>query len=727
MHQNDQPLADDLVGQRQRRIQAALELRALGINPYPAHAQKDTQNLDVSNNFSDFDQKNVYVTGRIMSWREHGKLIFADLQDQSGTLQICLKKDDLLENLAENELGWDKLKLIDRGDFVQVFGKVGKTQQNAVTVFGQKLKLLAKSLRPFPYHLNEKEDQFRRRYLDLTINKERKTLFERKAEFWRASRQFMHEHGFLEVEMPVLEHVTGGADARPFITHHNTLDENFYLRISTELYQKRLIGGGFEKIYTLAPNFRNEGISDEHLQEFYQLEWYWAYADYRDGMELTKKMFRFIAQQVYGKTQFSTRGHHFDLNDEWSEIDYAQIIHERLGVDIFKSSDEEMKKKAHELGLTLDGEINRNRLIDNMWKVIRKTIAGPAFLINEPAFMSPLAKSRPDNPALTERFHVILAGSELGNGYSELNDPQDQLNRFIEQQNMREKGDDEAQMLDIDFVEMLEYGMPPTCGYGHSERVFWFFEDITAREGTFFPQMRFELDAHTKKIYGDQVRLELMDPNYIQKSVQNESNEKLKNQLLNKLSYSQSEARSDQYTDGINYKALYPAAEQLLQEKIKNENLIRHCRDVEKCLEFYAHRFNENIFEWKITGLLHDIDWESDPDTHPNTAIPLLEKLQVGKEVIEAILGHAYPQRTSTPRITRLAHYLFACDELAGFIIAYSRMKPLDQIEAKNVIKKLKDKAFAKNVSRADIQLGADEIGIELEEHVQHVLQALKS
>ena len=273
------------------------------------------------------------------------------------------------------------------------------------------------------------------------------------------------------------------------------------MRISTELYQKRLIGAGFEKIFTLAPNFRNEGTSDEHLQEYYQLEWYWAYANYEDNMKLVTELFRHTAQEVYGKTEFTSHGHTFDLSNEWKKIDYVNCIKEKFDIDIFTATEKEMLEKLKKEGVSLAGVINKNRLIDNLWKCIRKTIAGPAFLVNEPKFMSPLAKSKQEDERLTERFHVIIAGSELGNGYSELNNPQDQLERFLEQQGARDKGDDEAQMLDIDFVEMLEYGMPPCSGYGESERIFWFFENVTAREGILFPLLKNEVDNLTKKIY----------------------------------------------------------------------------------------------------------------------------------------------------------------------------------------------------------------------------------
>ena len=288
----------------------------------------------------------------------------------------------------------------------------------------------------------------------------------------------------------MLEAVTGGADAKPFITHMNSIDQDFFLRISTELYQKRLIGAGFEKIFTLGPNFRNEGMDDEHMPEYYSLEWYWAYADYRDNMQLTRELYRYLAKEVYGKTKFVSRGMEYDLADDWKEIDYLTVIKEKIGIDILNSSDVDMLETVKKSGVKLAGEINRARLIDNCWKIVRKTIAGPGFLINVPKIMSPLAKSKPENPELTERFQILIAGSELGNGYSELNDPMDQKERFEEQEKARKKGDEEAQMMDTDFVEMLEYGMPPTSGFGMSERLFWFMEDVSAREGTLFPPLR---------------------------------------------------------------------------------------------------------------------------------------------------------------------------------------------------------------------------------------------
>ncbi|NDK07907.1 lysine--tRNA ligase [Candidatus Gracilibacteria bacterium] len=333
-------------------------------------------------------------------------------------------------------------------------------------------------------------EKFRKRYLDILINKDVKETVERRSMYFRAIRDFLNNKGFMEVDTPVLENTTGGADAAPFVTHHNALDMDVFLRISAgELWQKRLMVAGFEKIFELGRIFRNEGISQEHAQDYNQVEVYWAYEDYKAMMELVKEMYLYIIDTVYKKREFDIRGHNVDFNKDWYEIDYTQIIKEKTGIDIFKATDDEIINKLKELNISVD-DYNRQRMIDYLWKSIRKTIPGPAFLINEPKFMSPLAKSDTNNPEITHRFHVIIAGSEVGNGYSELNDPIDQEERFQEQQKLRDSGDNEAQMEDKDFVEALKHGMPPTVGFGISERLFSFLEGKSIRDCQTFPLMK---------------------------------------------------------------------------------------------------------------------------------------------------------------------------------------------------------------------------------------------
>lgn len=718
---------------RQQRLEKLNKLTEVGIQVYPASSKRTHMAADITADFSQLEDKVVTVAGRLMTWRDHSHLIFGDLSDQSGKIQLYIK-DDYLQptNIDQQNIGFAHLNLLDEGDFIQATGIVTKTQRGQISVQPQQIKLLTKTLRPLPNKWDGVKDPeviFRRRYVDLAINPERREMFARKAKFWAANRKFLTDRDFIEVETPVLEHVTGGADARPFITHMNALDQDFYLRISTELYQKRLIGGGFEKVFTVGPNFRNEGLSDEHLPEYYQIEWYWAYADYEDNMRLVEEMFNYIAKEVYGTTVFTKNEHTFDLSQSWEKISYPDIIKERFDIDIFHDSEEKMWQVIKNNKVNLPGTANRQRLIDNIWKLIRKTIAGPAFLINEPKFMSPLAKSKPSNPNLTERFHIILAGSELGNGYSELNDPLDQLARFKEQQAAREQGDDEAQMLDIDFVEMLEYGMPPTSGYGHSERLFWFLENVTAREGTLFPQLKHKIDEVAKEIYGAEVYGWLASDNQ-----ENNNIEKVEQKTLEETHEQVAEASNLQEATSspleIAPGGTLPSreeAEKLLTTHVDSSALQLHCRLVAAAMAAYASELGEDEELWYQTGLLHDLDWQQKPDEHPNYAIKNW-LANYPAELRLAIAAHA-PERTHhQPDISLLAKYLFACDELSGFIHAASLMRPngLQDMQAKSVLKKLKDKHFASNVSREDITHGAELINKPIADHIDFLIQVFK-
>jgi lysyl-tRNA synthetase class 2 len=334
----------------------------------------------------------------------------------------------------------------------------------------------------------------------MNVNPEVRERFIRRSTFWTATRDFLNQHGFIEINIPVLEHTTGGADATAFKTHMDALDQDLYLRISHELPLKRLLGGGYEKVYDIGPRFRNEGIDDEHLPEHVAMEWYAAYWNWQDGMQFMEEMYKYVLQRTFGKLHFQLGQFDVDLNKPWEKWDYAEVIKKRYGIDVYNTSIEEIHQALKDNHIELGGAENISRGVDKLWKNIRKDVAGPVWLINTPKFISPLSKSNPDGVSV-QRFQPVIAGSELGNGFSELNDPIDQLDRFEKQQAMRDAGDKEAMMLDIDFVEMLEYGMPPACGWGWSERVFWAFEGATAREGVPFPTMRYEVSDTTRKIY----------------------------------------------------------------------------------------------------------------------------------------------------------------------------------------------------------------------------------
>lgn len=490
---------------RDARIDKLNKLREIGIDPYPARSNRNTDNIILHEEYDKYEGKEVIVAGRAVAVREHGGLAFIDLKDQTGKVQLYIKQENLKTADHKNsELSFDELKLLDAGDFVEGEGIVTKTKRGEISVEVSKVRILAKAIRPMPSQwdgLSDKETRLRRRYLDLNMNVEVFKRFERRAKFWEVQREIFKRNGFLEINIPVLEAVTGGADANPFVTHMDAIDTDFYLRISQELYLKRLIGGGYHKVYEIGPRFRNEGYSDEHLPEHIAMEFYWAYASWTEGMQFIQEFFNELVTTVYKKEKFNIRGFEVDFSQEWQILDFPKIIKERFNIDIFNTSLDEVRNSLVSNGEPVSKGVNINRGIDNLWKIIRKEVGGPAFLIHVPKFLSPLSKSMIENLILTERVQPIIAGSELGNGWSELNDPLDQLERFKEQQKLREDGDDEAQMLDIDFVEMLEYGMPPTFGWGHTERVFWFLEDVPAREGVPFPQLRHEVDDVTKGIY----------------------------------------------------------------------------------------------------------------------------------------------------------------------------------------------------------------------------------
>ena len=484
---NNVMILDDYRNERLRKL---AELKERGIDPYPSKSQRNTKIVEVVTHFDEKQGQEVCVAGRIVAIRSFGKLVFLKLRDESGEVQIFMKATG--EDTPSGLLGAKDVKLLDTGDFIEATGIVDKSQTGEISVFANFVRLLVKTLRPMPETFTNKEERYRRRYVDMNVNPEVRERLKRRSKFWQATRDFMNSHGFIEINIPVLEHTTGGADATPFVTHMNALDEDFYLRISHELPLKRLLGGGFEKVYDIGPRFRNEGVDDEHLPEHIAFESYAAYENYEDGMKLYEEMMKYVAMETWGTLKFHVGGFDIDLDCEWPRYKYADLLREKYDVDVFNPDREQLIRILKENGVETNYEATTPHLIDHVWKLIRKTSAGPYWVIEEPLSLSPLAKKSSENPLVTERFHPVIAGTEMGNGFSELNDPLDQLARFEEQQAARDAGDEEAQMLDRDFVEMLEYGMSPACGWGNSERNFWLLEGVPGREAVPFPTMKRE-------------------------------------------------------------------------------------------------------------------------------------------------------------------------------------------------------------------------------------------
>src|SRR5581483_10446640 len=426
--------------------------------------------------------------GRMMSSRSQGALSFVDLYDGTVKFQALLSKDktDQFDLFLETS---------DIGDFIEVNGFLFTTSRGQHTVEVKSWRMLSKSLRPLPekwHGLQDVEERLRRRYLDILFNSEVKDLLLKKTIFWKAVRDFLIKEGFVEIETPVLEITTGGADAKPFKTHHNALDLEVYLRISAgELWQKELMVAGLPKTFEIDRIFRNEGISAEHLQDYTQMEFYWAYADYEKGMELVERLYKHVAEETFGTLQFQIGEHQVDLSKKWERYDYSETIKKYTDLDISSATLDEIEDKLDELKIKYDRKgWNKARALDSIWKYCRKQLTGPGFLVGVPKEVSPLAKSDPKNPNVTARFQPIIAGSELGNGYSELNDPIEQDERFKSQADLRKAGDEEAQMHAHEFVEALEYGMPPTCGFGMSERLFAFLANKPVRETQIFPLLK---------------------------------------------------------------------------------------------------------------------------------------------------------------------------------------------------------------------------------------------
>lgn len=475
---------------RAERLKKLAILKEYGVDPYPSQVARTHSVADLVKEFSELETSllPVSIVGRVMVVRGQGAILFAEVMDETGRFQVVLKSDDLEPTLFELFKA-----TVDAGDFIEVAGTVFRTQRGEPSLLVKGWFMVVKSLLPLPdkYHgLQNEEERLRKRYLDLLTRIDERAMFKRKEKFWDVTRSFLKGQGFTEVETPTLEVTTGGAEARPFATHHNDFDIDVFLRISIgELWQKRLLAAGFEKTFEIGRAYRNEGSSPNHLQEFTNLEFYQAYATYEDGMILVENLYRKIAQEVYGTTTFTRGEYTFNLADEWVRLDYAEEILKQTGVDLRTATEEEIKAKLRELGVKYEGE-NLERLTDTLWKYCRKNIAGPAFLINHPKLVSPLAKSVEGKPESAQRFQPIICGTEVGNGYSELNDPLEQKARFDLQQVMIDRGDEEAMMPDFEFVEMLEHGMPPACGFGFGERLFAILEGKTIRETQLFPLMK---------------------------------------------------------------------------------------------------------------------------------------------------------------------------------------------------------------------------------------------
>ena len=486
------------------------ELRMLGIEPYPAALyQVDAYSTDIKEGFEDDAEKRyVSIAGRVMGRRIMGKASFMEIQDAKGRIQTYITRDDLCP--TENKELYNTVfkKLLDIGDFVGVKGFVFRTQMGEISVHVEELTVLSKALKPLPVvkqkdgvtydEFTDPEMRYRQRYVDLVVNEGVKDTFVKRTKIFNAMREYFNREGYLEVDTPVLQSIPGGAAARPFITHHNTLDIPMYLRIANELYLKRLIVGGFDGVYEFSRNFRNEGMDRTHNPEFTVMEIYVAYKDYNWMMEFTEKMLEHIALDVLGTTEFKVGDNAISFKAPFKRVTMIDSIKDFTGFDIAGMNEDQLREVCDKLNIEHDPSMGKGKLIDEIFgEKCEGNYIQPTFITDYPIEMSPLTKRHRSNPELTERFELMVNGKELCNAYSELNDPIDQLHRFEEQMKLSEKGDDEAMFIDRDFVRALEYGMPPTSGMGigMDRLVMLLTGQTTIQEVLFFPQMRPEKKA----------------------------------------------------------------------------------------------------------------------------------------------------------------------------------------------------------------------------------------
>ena len=484
-----------------RRFEELDELKKKGIETFAYSFETDNYSEDIKKDFNKYENKDVKIAGRIMAIRRMGKASFAHIMDLKGRIQIYLKKDEIGDS-------YDAFRLIDIGDIIGVEGYVFKTKTGEISVHLKSFKLLSKSLRPLPIakevedeqgnkvifdQFADKELRYRQRYVDLIVNPQVKDVFVKRSKIVSSVRNYLDEKGYLEVETPVLQPLYGGAAARPFVTHHNALDIDLYLRIADELYLKRLVVGGFEGVYEISKDFRNEGMDRSHNPEFTMLELYVAYKDYNWMMQLVEELFEHICKSVFETTEFAYGENKINFTRPWKKISYVDAIKDKTGIDVIGASENELRGLAKNLGIEIEGLFGKAKLIDEIFsQIIEPELIQPTFVVDYPLILSPLAKKHRSKEGIVERFEGYVAGKEICNAFSELNDPIDQRKRFEDQVKMRETGDEETHPVDEDFLRSMEYGMPPMAGLGIGidRLVMLLTNQSSIRDVIFFPQMK---------------------------------------------------------------------------------------------------------------------------------------------------------------------------------------------------------------------------------------------
>ncbi len=674
---------------KKARTEARDKAQELGWNPYASSYPKKQSIQECL----EMEGKKVQTAGRVVSQRTHGNITFMDLRDSHEKIQLFFQKDVVGADAYKN------LRYIDTGDFIGVEGEVMKTSAGEISIQPTSYTLLTKAMVPLPdefYGLKDVETRYRKRYLDLLTNDQVREVFRTRSLIISLFRDYLERNGFEEVETPVLQPLYGGTTAKPFTTHHNALDANFYLRIAVELYLKRLLVGGYEKVFEVGRNFRNEGFSRQHNPEFTMLEFYWAYADYNDLMTFTEEMISYIVQEVKGSYTVTFEGKEYDFKPGWERKTYSELFQEHLQIDIDSvTTEEELAKIVKERNLLDEVPAGYGFILDEVYKKhIRPSLKGPMFVTDYPVALVPLAKRKDDDPTKAATFQLLVDGAEWLKAYNELNDPEDQKQRWLDDMEVGKRGGEEHQVLDEDYIEALTYGMPPTAGWGLGiDRMVAFLTDQhSIKDVILFPTMK---PLHEEVVPSPVIQSKPQEPA--------------------DLTITKEQALA------------------ILDEHLQNNNLKNHCKAVGATMRALAEKLNGDPDLWEMAGLLHDADWEetqSDPSEHTARTVEWIKQTgETNEQLIDCILTHNYKHNGYRGPQTAMEWVLYTCDELTGFIVAVALTRPdkqLSSVEVKSVLKKFPATSFAKPVDREQIKLCEQKLGIPLDEFVGITLQAMQ-
>lgn len=726
--------------ERSVRLQKLNTLRTLGVKLYPDRFSDKQDTLDIrakaeGKKFREIDEiipdpKNtIHTAGRIVLIRSFGKLIFGTLQDSSGQIQFALSRDFCLlsqDGEEMTEVGEEKIsafkifeKYVDAGDIVGIHGELFMTHKGELTVFVRLFQILSKALRPLgdKFHgigEDNQETAYRQRYLDMIFNESTRDRMKFRADFIRTLREFYWKHDFLEIDCPVMTSAASGAAAQPFVTHHNDFDLDFYLRICNETELKKATVGGFERVFTIAPNFRNEGSDPSHLQEFYMLEHQNVYKSFHEDMDFTQEMFDHIFTTLKLERKFEVKDKEgnsrmVDFTSPWPRIDYVEWVNQASGLNITSYTADDADKLRADIrakGIEFEGmdKMWTMTLIDYLYKkVLRPTITGPAFVYNYPSIIAPLARISDADPRKCEKWQVVVNGWEIINSYGELVDPVRQMENFAEQSKAEEAGDGEATSADMEFVRAMEYGMPIQAGFGMGiERIIAILmQQDNLRDVVIFPLMK--PDNHGAKMP-----------------------EKIANKAPQKSSKTNEQADPHGHI-----KIDLPIIEETLTKystTTKDHNLT-----VGRCMRYFGEKNGKNADYWYAVGTLHDVDWDivdKDAERHcGESLVEILLEMNAPVGMLEDIRSHYEEKFPEHELDTDLRKYLASVDELSGFIWACSRMTPsksLDEVKVSSVMKKLKDKGFAAGVSRDHCRRCETLLGISLEEFIPEMIEGMR-